>query len=64
VPTLTAGLKAARAASCVYTLGYDGLYDTGEVGTDGRTPKTGLLDDDGTHPRLRGAREGIIPPVR
>jgi len=46
--TLTAGLKAARKASYVYTLGYDGLYDTGEVGSNGRIPKTGLLANDGT----------------
>jgi hypothetical protein len=45
---LTAGIKVARAASYVYTLGYDGLYDTDKVGSDGKTPKTGLLDNDGT----------------
>jgi hypothetical protein len=44
---LSAGLKLARKASYVYALGYDGLYDTDEVGTDGRIPKTGLLDNDG-----------------
>jgi hypothetical protein len=45
---LSAGLKLARKASYVYALGYDGLYDSDKVGTDGRTPKTGLLDNDGT----------------
>jgi hypothetical protein len=44
---LSAGLKVAREASYVYTLGYDGLYDTDKVGADGRIPKTGLLDKDG-----------------
>ena len=45
---LAAGLKAAKKASYVYTLGYDGLYDTDVVGADGRIPKTGLLANDGT----------------
>jgi hypothetical protein len=45
--TLTAGLKAARAASYVYTLGYDGLYDPDTVGSDGRTPQTGLMTNGG-----------------
>jgi hypothetical protein len=53
--TLTAGLKAAKKASYVYTLGYDGLYDTGEVGSDGRIPKTGLLGNDGTQRPAYGA---------
>jgi hypothetical protein len=44
---LTAGLKAARAASYVYTLGYDGLYDPDTVGSDGRTPQTGLMTNGG-----------------
>jgi hypothetical protein len=46
--TITAAFKAVKKASYVYTLGYDGLYDTGEVGSDGRIPKTGLLANDGT----------------
>jgi hypothetical protein len=46
--TLTAAFKVAKKASYVYTLGYDGLYDTSEVGSDGRIPKTGLLANDGT----------------
>jgi hypothetical protein len=45
--TLAAGLKVARRAPYVYTLGYDGLYDSDKVGSDGRTPKTGLVDNDG-----------------
>jgi hypothetical protein len=45
---LSAGLKLARTASYVYALGYDGLYDPDKVGSDGRTPKTGLLGNDGT----------------
>ena len=36
---LAAGLKAAKKASYVYTLGYDGLYDTDVVGSDGRNPE-------------------------
>ena len=46
--TITAAFRTAKRASYVYTLGYDGLYDTGEVGSDGRIPKTGLLANDGT----------------
>jgi hypothetical protein len=45
---LAAGLKAAKKASYVYTLGYDGLYDSDVVGSDGRIAKTGLLGNDGT----------------
>jgi hypothetical protein len=45
---LAAGLKTAKSASYVYTLGYDGLYDTDEVGSNGLIPKTGLLANDGT----------------
>jgi hypothetical protein len=56
---LAAGLKAAKKASYVYTLGYDGLYDTGEVGSDGRIPKTGLLANDGTkRPAYDAFRKG------
>jgi hypothetical protein len=45
--TITSAFKTAKQASYVYTLGYDGLYDTDEVGRDGRIPKTGLLDNTG-----------------
>jgi hypothetical protein len=45
---LAAGLKAAKKASYVYTLGYDGLYDTDVVGSNGLIAKTGLLANDGT----------------
>ena len=48
---LAAGLKATKKASYVYTLGYDGLYDSDVVNSDGRTPKTGLLENDGTTKR-------------
>jgi hypothetical protein len=48
---LAAGLKATRKASYVYALGYDGLVDSDVVNSDGRTPKTGLLDNDGTTKR-------------
>jgi hypothetical protein len=57
--TLTAAFKAVKKASYVYTLGYDGLYDTGEVGSDGRIPKTGLLANDGTkRPAYEAFRRG------
>jgi hypothetical protein len=57
--TLTTALKAIRKASYVYTLGYDGLYDTGEVGSNGRIPKTGLLANDGTkRPAYDAFRKG------
>ena len=57
--TLTAAFKAARTAPYVSTLGYDGLYDTGEVGSDGRIPKTGLLANDGTkRPAYEAFRKG------
>jgi hypothetical protein len=56
---LTAAFKAAKKASYVYTLGYDGLYDTGEVGSNGRIPKTGLLANDGTkRPAYEAFRKG------
>jgi hypothetical protein len=45
---LSAGYKAAKADADVYTLGYDGLVDPDVVGSDGRTPMTGLLASDGT----------------
>ena len=44
---ITSAFKAVKKASYVYTLGYDGLYDTDEVGSNGRIPKTGLLDNSG-----------------
>ena len=57
--TITAGFKAARKAPYVYTLGYDGLYDTDQVGSDGRIPKTGLLANDGTkRPAYNAFRRG------
>jgi hypothetical protein len=46
--SITAAFKAAKKAPYVSTIGYDGLYDTDEVGSDGRIPKTGLLANDGT----------------
>jgi hypothetical protein len=45
---LSAGYKAAKADADVYSLGYDGLTDPDIVGSDGRTPTTGLLAGDGT----------------
>jgi hypothetical protein len=45
---LTAGFKAAKADKDVYTLGYDGLVDSDVIGSDGRTPSTGLINSDGT----------------
>jgi hypothetical protein len=45
--TIASAFKTVKKASYVYTLGYDGLYDTDEVGSDGRIPKTGLLDNTG-----------------
>ncbi len=57
--TITAAFKAARKASYVYTLGYDGLYDTDQVGSDGRIRKTGLLANDGTkRPAYNAFRKG------
>jgi hypothetical protein len=44
---IASAFKAVKKASYVSTLGYDGLYDTDEVGSDGRIPKTGLLDNSG-----------------
>jgi hypothetical protein len=45
--TLASAFKTVKRAPYVYTLGYDGLYDSDQVGSDGRIPKTGLLDDTG-----------------
>jgi hypothetical protein len=56
---IAAAFKAVKKAKYVYTLGYDGLYDTGEVGSDGRIPKTGLLANDGTkRPAYEAFRKG------
>jgi hypothetical protein len=46
--TIASAFKTVKNAPYVYTLGYDGLYDTDVVGSDGRIPKTGLLDNTGT----------------
>jgi hypothetical protein len=45
--TISSAFKSVKKADYVYTLGYDGLYDTDKVGSDGRIPKTGLLDNSG-----------------
>lgn len=46
--SIASAFKTVTKAPYVYTLGYDGLYDTDQVGSDGRIPKTGLLDGTGT----------------
>jgi hypothetical protein len=57
--TIASAFKTVKNASYVYTLGYDGLYDPDKVGTDGRTPTTGLLASDGTmRPAFAAFRRG------